>query len=100
MGFMSAEERALGAALSRLGYANPFLPERIEAEGTALGPAFVHADRVWSVRTDRTVQNPNVARLAERATTLAALLRERLAAGAEPAESDRVPYEDVVLYLL
>src|SRR5437762_8450640 len=77
MGFMSGEERALGAALSRLGYANPFLPERIEAEGAALGPAFVHADRVWSVHTDRTVQNPNVARLAERATTLAALLRER-----------------------
>src|SRR2546428_320910 len=100
MGFISAEERALPAALSRLGYANPFLPERIEAEGAALGPAFVHADRVWSVRTDRTVQNPNVARLAERATTLAALLRERLAAGAEPAESDRVLYEDVVLYLL
>src|SRR6266403_1045514 len=73
MGFISAEERALAAALSRLGYANPFLPERIEAEGAALGPAFVHADRVWSVRTDRTVQNPNVARLAERATTLAAL---------------------------
>src|SRR5437867_3320161 len=100
MGFMSAEERALAAALSRLGYANPFLPERIEAEGAALGPAFVHADRVWSVRTDRTVQNPNVARLAERAAGLAALLRERLAAGAEPAEADRVLYEDVVLYLL
>src|SRR3989449_2811356 len=100
MGFMSAEERALAAALSRLGYANPFLPERIEAEGAPLGPAFVHADRVWSVRTDRTVQNPNVARLAERATTLAALLRERLAAGAESADSDRVLYEDVVLYLL
>ncbi len=100
MGFMSAEERALATALSRLGYANPFLPERIEAEGAALGPAFVHADRVWSVRTDRTVQNPNVARLAERATTLAALLRERLAGGAEPAEADRVLYEDVVLYLL
>src|SRR6058998_1960127 len=96
MGFMSAEERALGAALSRLGYANPFLPERIEAEGAALGPAFVHADRVWSVHTDRTVQNLNVARLAERATTLAALLRERLAGGAEPAEAGdtgrRVPF--------
>src|SRR6266516_1520260 len=39
MGFMSGEERALGAALSRLGYANPFLPERIEAERAALEPA-------------------------------------------------------------
>src|SRR5947199_8574524 len=100
MGFMSAEERALGAALSRLGYANPFLPERIEAEGAALGSAFVHADRVWSVHTDRTVQNPNVARLAERATTLAALLRERLAARAAPAEADRVLAWDVDVDLL
>src|SRR5438094_835060 len=99
MGFMSGEERALGAALSRLGYANPFLPERIEAERAALGPAFVHADRVWSVRADRTVQNPNIARLGERAAALAATLRERLAAGAEPAASDRGLYEDVVLYL-
>ena len=100
MGFMSAEERALASALSRLAYANPFLPERIEAERAALGPAFVHADRVWSVRADRTVQNPNVARLAERAPALAARLRERVAAGAAAAESDRVLYEDVVLYLL
>src|SRR5438093_698332 len=100
MGFMSGEERALAAALSRLGYANPFLPERIEAERAALGPAFVHADRVWSVRADRTVQNPNIARLGERAAALAATLRERLAAGAEPAASDRGLYEDVVLYLL
>src|SRR5438552_1354487 len=100
MGFMSGEERALAAALSRLGYANPFLPERIEAERAALGPAFVHADRVWSVRADRTVQNPNIARLGERAAALAATLRERLAAGAEPAASDRELYEDVVLYLL
>src|SRR2546428_6615309 len=97
---MSGEGRALGAALSRLGYANPFLPERIEAERAALGPAFVHADRVWSVRADRTVQNPNVARLAERAMALAALLRERLAAGADSADSDRVLFEDVVPYLL
>src|SRR2546430_15745340 len=100
MGFMSGEERALAAALSRLGYANPFLPERIEAERAALGPAFVHADRVWSVRADRTVQNPNIARLGERAAAPAATLRERLAAGAEPAASHRGLYEDVVLYLL
>src|SRR5438046_8115551 len=100
MGFMSGEERALSAALPRLGYANPFLPELIEAERAALEPAFVHADRVWSVRADRTVQNPNIARLGERAAALAATLRERLAAGAEPAASDRGLYEDVVLYLL
>ncbi len=100
MAFMSGEERALAAALARVGYANPFLPERIDAERVALGGEFVRVDRVWSVRTDRAVQNPNVARLGERAATLAARLRERLAAGTEPSEPDRALYEDVVLYLL
>ena len=100
MSFLSADERALATALSRVGYANPFLPKRIEAERAALGRDFIHAEHVWSVRTDRTVQNPNVARLAERAATLATRLRERLMGGATPPEPDRVLYEDVVLYLL
>src|SRR5689334_4754393 len=100
MSFMTREARALADALSRLGYANPLLPERLEAERAWLRPAIVHADRVWSVRADRTVQNPNVARLAERTASLAERLRERLAAGSAPADPDRVLYEDVVLYLL
>jgi DNA-binding NtrC family response regulator len=46
------------------------------------------------------VQNPNVARLAERAHALATRLRGQLAAGSAPGEADRALYEDVVLYLL
>ncbi len=100
MAFMTEAERSLASAIAGLGHANPFLPERIALERAALGDAFVAADPVWTVRPDRAVQNPNVVRLAERAAALAGRLRDRLAAGPSPGESDRLLYEDLVLYVL
>jgi DNA-binding NtrC family response regulator len=100
MHFMTREQEGLASAISRLGYANPFLPERIAAERAVLGAEFVAAGPVWSVRSDRAVQNPNVARLAAIATDLAEALHARLANGAVPDERERLLYEDVVLYLL
>src|SRR5262249_24918213 len=85
---------------SRLGHANPFLPERIEWERMVLGADFVAADPVWTVRPDRQVQNPNVARLAERAEPLARTLRDRIAARTRASDQELVLYEAVVLYLL
>jgi DNA-binding NtrC family response regulator len=100
MAFITADERPLAAPLAQLGYTNPFLPERIECERTALGGDFVSAGPVWSVQADRQVQNPNVARLGERAGVLATRLHDRLAGGAAPSDADRLLYEDVVLYFL
>jgi hypothetical protein len=100
MEFMRAEERALAQALSDLAVANPFLPERIEAERRALGPDFVAIGPVWHARPAPRDINPNVPRLGERAQALADTLRERLAAGARPAAAERGLYEDVVLYAL
>jgi DNA-binding NtrC family response regulator len=100
MSLMRGEEDGLAVAIARLGHTNPFLPERIDAERAVLGAEFVPADVVWSVRADRAVQNPNVSRLAARATALADRLQARLAAGALPSERERLLYEDVVLYLL
>jgi hypothetical protein len=98
--FLSSEERRLAQAIASVGFANPFLPERIASEREALGRDFTPADAVWNVRTERVVQNPNIARLGERATVLAKALRERLAAGSTPRDEDRKLYEDVVLYAL
>jgi DNA-binding NtrC family response regulator len=97
---MNAEERARAVAISRLGYSNPFLPERIENERAVLGTGFTSTDAIWTVRADREVQNPNVARIGELAGALAARLRERLVGGAAAAEADRALYEDVVTYLV
>jgi DNA-binding NtrC family response regulator len=100
MTFVNAEEQAQAAAISRLGHCNPFLPERIENERTILGAEFAPTDAVWTVRADREVQNPNVARIKELAAALVGRLRERLVAGVKPSEAERLSYADAVLYLL
>ncbi len=100
MAFLSAAERSFATATAQLAYANPFLPERIELERAALGDEFVEGAPVWTVRIDREVQNPNVARLGARAGEVAAGLRERLAGGVAASDADRLLYEDLVLYLL
>ena len=52
MAFLTTSERAFLRAIANLGYCNPFLPERIEYEREALGPDFVEAEAVWSLRVD------------------------------------------------
>src|SRR5262245_17460353 len=100
MGLFTSQTRAGAEALSRLSYANPFLPERIACEREVLGGDFVPATAVWSVRADRDVHNPTVERLAARALTVATAARERLASRAEATADELRLYEDVVLYLL
>src|SRR5947208_2327042 len=72
MAFMDTEQRAQAVAISRLGHSNPFLPERIENERAVLGAGFTSTDAIWTVRADREVQNPNVARIGDLAGALAA----------------------------
>src|SRR5690242_1273228 len=100
MALLSAAERARVQGLSRVGYCNPFGPERIAYEREALGAEFVTGEAVWSVRADGDVMNPNLGRLARAAEGQAATMRERLAAGARPTEAEQQLYEDVVLYAL
>jgi hypothetical protein len=100
MALLSGPERVFAGTVARLAYANPFLPERIALERAALGDEFVDTAPVWTVRVDRDVQNPNVARLGARVGDLAAALRERLAAGIAASDDDRLLYEDLILYLL
>src|SRR5215470_15442423 len=100
MRFMDAGERELATTLARLSSTNPFVPERVTLEQTALGDAFVESPPVWSVRARRPEQSPNLAGLAERARTLVDALHDRLMAGAVPSAIDRQLYEDVVFYVL
>jgi hypothetical protein len=47
MSFLDAGQRALPRSVSRLSYANPFQPERVEYERAVLGSAFVEGEPVW-----------------------------------------------------
>jgi DNA-binding NtrC family response regulator len=99
MPLMTAAERGFARAISKLVFANPFLPERIDAEREALGRDFIATRSVWSARAQEE-DSPNLPALNARAQALADALRERLAKGTAPRADEPSVYEDVVLYVL
>jgi transcriptional regulator with AAA-type ATPase domain len=100
MTFLTPRERALAAAISRIVYVNPFLPERIAKEREALGDEFDEKDSDWNVRAESEGQHPNIERLTERAGALAEEARARLASGVRRSAAEIRLYEDVVLFFL
>jgi len=100
MALFRPEERVQAAALARLAYTNPFLPDRIADERAVLGDAFVDAEPVWTLRAGRQVHNANVERLAAIAARLVTATRARLVDGVRPSAEDLRLFEDVALYVL
>jgi transcriptional regulator with AAA-type ATPase domain len=111
MGLFTDRERKVLKAVSRLAYANPFLPERTELERAALGRDYVAAGPVWSASvSDPGAPSPNVLRLHARLTPMIEGISGRIAGTPDlpppdllppdlPPE-DRAVYEDAVHYLL
>jgi len=99
MAFMTEPERAFARVLSELFLANPFLPAWVSLQRKALGRDFVTAPLVWHAHPGPPERSPNITRLNERIEALAATLRERLVAGAEPGP-DATLYQDLSTYLL
>src|SRR2546426_8076188 len=83
--FLADGDRALAQAISRLAYCNPFLPERIECERSALGPAFVAGGTLWHA-TGEPDPMPNVAALGKLSEALAGRLAARLTEGVRRSE--------------
>lgn len=101
MAFLSANQRPLLEAVSRLAYANPFLPERVASERAVLGAEFQEGAPVWSQQVDDPeARRVNELRIEARLEPLAEQLRSRLSAGEEARAQDLTLYEDAVLYLL
>src|SRR5262245_60567763 len=100
MALLNESERDFATAVSRLAYVNPFLPERIEGERRALGGEHVRFDAVWHAGTGEIGENPNEARIAERAAALAEALRERLAKKRRATAAELELYEDLAAYVL
>ncbi|MBI2205759.1 MAG: sigma 54-interacting transcriptional regulator [Candidatus Rokubacteria bacterium] len=97
MTLLDGSDRQLASAISRLAYANPFLPERIEYEREALGAEFVPGGTLWNSRGE---PSANMRALHERSEALAGRLSARLAQGVRPSADDLQLYEDVVIYFL
>jgi len=99
MAFLSGREHELLEFIARLGYANPFLPERVELERAVLGGDFQEGEPVWSYRADQQGTRINVVRVQNLLEPLAADLRARLAE-TSASQSELVLYEDAVMLLL
>ena len=105
-GLLRAEDQAFATAVAGLVGCNPFLPERIELERQALGPAYVPSTALWhalpsaEATPPSAAATPNLVRLRERVDTLVQQLRADLSAGAVPTAEERALYEDLVVYLL
>ena len=99
MAILTADELTFARSISRLAYANPFLPERIDWERETLGADFVAAGTLWH-SADEPAPSPNVLKLRERAEAVAREVMARLGKGARPTSAEAEAYEDLVLYLL
>src|SRR5215471_20441335 len=98
--FMTPSQRTLLEGVSRLGYANPFLPERVECERAVLGAEFLAGEPVWSYRAEHPGPRENVWRIQARLEPLLEELRTGLVNGARANEHELVLYEDAVLQVL
>src|ERR1035441_10973414 len=63
MTFLTSSQRTLLEGVSRLGYANPFLPERVELERAVLGGEFMEGEPVWSYRAEHPEPRAHVWRI-------------------------------------
>ena len=103
MSLFSAAETGFADSVSRLIYANPFLPERIEAERDALAADFVREGSDWNLQPVTegagSSPQPNLALIRRRGDALV----ERIAAnapaiGGRHAATDAERFADLVLF--
>jgi DNA-binding NtrC family response regulator len=100
MSLFNLSQRRLAAAIGRLAYANPFLPERIETERQILGERFASAANVWSVARIDGDGLHNHRQISQLTAELVDDARQRLADGVTFDERDLQLYSDAVLYHL
>jgi Sigma-54 interaction domain len=101
MGLILPSERRLLTTVAKLGYCNPFLPERTQLEQAVLGRDYVPSEAVWSASVaEPDSTSPNVGRVHARLDPLMEKLCARLAADPGAPQSDLEVYEECVHQLL
>ncbi|MCI0650878.1 MAG: sigma-54 factor interaction domain-containing protein [Planctomycetes bacterium] len=96
MPLFAAKDREFAEAIALLSTANPFLPERIEAERRALGGAFRAEDAAWNIHAGRERSSPNIDRILALVVPFIERTRERIAAGEGTTRDELALYEDAV----
>ncbi|AMV35494.1 Transcriptional regulatory protein ZraR [Pirellula sp. SH-Sr6A] len=102
MSLLTTGEWRAAEAIAGIGYANPFLPERVVLEKKALGKSFRGIPAFLQFRPECSAADlfPNLVALRDRCEQLVGKLRSKLLAGEEAGKREWEVYEDLVLYLL
>ena len=93
-------EREFATAVQRVSAANPFLPERIATERTALGADFEEREADWNTRAPAAHPSPNHAKLLRRCGEVVERLRANWPKGGQVAKADVELYEALVGFWL
>lgn len=101
MPLLSPETLAVAEAIRDIGYCNPFLGERIEAERRALGPKFRERPGFISRRAELEQGHPNIPMIMTRAQAiLESLPRERFDGTLSPDAPVLATLSDVALVMI
>jgi transcriptional regulator with AAA-type ATPase domain len=101
MGNLTTKERRFLSAVASLGYCNPFLPDRIPIEKSALGAEFESSGPVWSVSViDPETPRPNLVAIHRKLGPVLETVREQFSSASELDEEDLRIYEESVHYFL
>jgi transcriptional regulator with AAA-type ATPase domain len=101
MAVFSKQDQHFLSSVAKLGYGNPFLPERITYEKAALGREFVPGGPVWSASVSNPdAEPPNEAALYKKLNALMEVLPARLAAASDVRDEELAAFEESVHYML
>lgn len=102
MAFLSKAERHEATAFSRIGYSNPFLPERLELELQILGDRFLPGAPVIHLPSNLQGQTvfKNFSLLLEQSRILVDKMRPRVSAGKCQSDQDQHLYRGTVIFHL
>ncbi len=102
MVFLNRAERREATAFSRIGYSNPFLPERLELERQVLGDRFLSGAAVIHLPSNLQGQTvfKNFSLLLEHSRILADKMRPRVMAGKCQSDDDQHLYRETVIFHL
>ncbi len=101
MAILNPAERIFLTSVTRVSYANPFLPERIDYERDALGTEFDESHANWNLLgDDPETHQINTTKIAQRAYPIIAGFQEQLKKGVATTGPEIQLYEDTVLFLL
>jgi len=101
MAILNAEDHRFLESVAEVSYANPFLAERIDYERQALGSEFDESQANWNLLgDDPESQQINTRKIAERAYSIIAGVRQLFKKGTAGNRTELQLYEDTVLFLL